>query len=418
VTGAIPASSSSAPRSPRLGRRLTCRALSLLACLAALLTASACDKIPLTAPSGSEVSVTSNLTTIALNGSVELTAMVIEAGGTPVNDGTVVSFTTTIGTFDRNDVQTDDGRARVNLRVGNTSGTAVVRAISGGATSGPLELTVGAAAVANIILTANPSSVSSSQGGNVVLQATVVDEGNNPVPGVAVNFTASAGTLTLSRVNTDNNGVATTILNTNRQTTVRASIGAIQSNEVTIVANTAPRVTVNAAPSTAAENVPITFTTTVTTDNNTAIRNGTINFGDGTSQSIGTALSTPLTHSYRSAGTYVVTATVTDVNGEVGTGSAAVVITPAPSLLATLAVSPNPTRVDQLTTFTVTLTNSALTPNISRVEYDFGDGNPPQNGSTTTTHIYRRVQEATAKVTIFLNDGRSTTTTAQVVVNP
>lgn len=390
----------------------------LFACLAALTTASACDKIPLFAPSGSAVTVTSNLTTVALNGSVELTATVIEAGGTPVNDGTVVNFTTTIGSFDRNDVQTDDGRARVNLRVGSTSGTAIVRAASGGATSGPLELTVGAAAVANIILTANPSSVSSSRGGNVVLAATVVDEGNNPVPNVPVNFTASAGTLTLNRVNTDSNGTATTILNTNRQTTVRASIGAVQSNEITIVANTAPRVTVSATPTTAAENAPITFTTTITTENNTALSSGTIDFGDGTSQSIGTALSTPLTHSFRSAGTYVVTARVTDVNGEVGTGSTAVVITPAASLLANLVASPNPTKAETLTSFTVTLTNSTLTPNISRIVYDFGDGSDPQTTGTTTSHIYRRAQEVIAKATIFLNDGRSTVATAQVIVNP
>jgi adhesin/invasin len=407
----VPSSASQA--SPRARVRL----LWLFACLLAVAgITAACDKIALTAPSGSEVTVTSSSTVVALGGSVQITANVIEAGGTPVHDGTVVTFTTTIGTFDRNDVQTDDGRVTVTLRVGGQSGTAVVRASSGGAQSGDLEITVGAAAVNNIVLTANPSSVSSTRGGTVTLSAIVVDEGNSPVPNVPVNFTASAGTLSLARVNSDANGIATTTLNTNRQTTVRATVGATQSNEVTIVANTAPRISVTASPATVAEGSAVTFTVSVTTDNSTPIRNATIDFGDGSSQNLGSITSQAVAHTYRDDGTFVVTVKATDVNGEEGTGSTAVVVTPAPALLVSLTASPNPTRVDQLTTFTVTLSNSTLTPNITRVDYDFGDDSTLPNGSTTAQHIYRRVQEATVKATVFLNDGRSATGQVVVVV--
>ena len=282
--------------------------------------AAACDKIALIAPSNSAITLFSNLTTINLGGSAQITATVIEGGGTPVHDGTEVTFTTTIGTVDPVTLQTDDGKATVTLRPGSQSGTAVVRAFSGGTQSGPLEIIVGAAAVSRVMLTANPSTVSATRGGTVTLSAFVIDEGNNPIPNVRVTFTTTAGTLAIPRVTTDANGEARTVLTTSRETRVRASVGAVDSNELTITANNAPQITVTASPTTVAENVPVTFTYNVTADTNTALRSVFIDFGDGTSQPLGTARSGSVTHTYRSAGTYVVEVEVIDANGESGHG--------------------------------------------------------------------------------------------------
>lgn len=388
-----------------------------IACLAVAFGAAACDKIALTAPSNSSITLFSNLTTINLGGSAQITATVIEGGGTPVHDGTEVTFTTTIGSVDPVTVQTDDGRAVVTLRPGNQSGTAVVRAFSGGTQSGPLEIIVGAAAVSRVILTANPSSVSATRGGTVTLSAFVIDEGNNPVTNVRVNFTTTAGTLAIPSVNTDANGEARTVLTTTRETRVRASVGATDSNELTITANNAPQITVTASPTTVAENTPVTFTYNVTADTNVALRSVFIDFGDGTSQLVGTARSGSVTHTYRRSGTFVIEAEVIDSNSERGTGSTAVVVTPAPPLLATVAVQPNPARVNALTTATVTLTNSALTPLITGVTYDFSDGTI-ETGGTTMTHVYTRQGEFRLIVTVRLNDGRSTTGSLNVVVQP
>ena len=66
-----------------------------IACVMVALGAAACDKIALTAPSNSSITLFSNLTTINLGGSAQITATVIEGGGTPVHDGTEVTFTTT-----------------------------------------------------------------------------------------------------------------------------------------------------------------------------------------------------------------------------------------------------------------------------------------------------------------------------------
>jgi hypothetical protein len=390
-----------------------------IACVMVALGAAACDKIALTAPSNSSITLFSNLTTVNLGGSAQITATVIEGGGTPVHDGTEVTFTTTIGSVDPVTVQTDDGKATVTLRPGNQSGTAVVRAFSGGTQSGPLEIIIGAAAVSRIILTANPSSVSASRGGTVTLSAFVIDEGNNPVPNVRVNFTTTAGSLTMPSVTTDANGEARTVLTTSRETRVRASVGATDSNELTITANNAPQITVTAAPASVAENSPVTFTYNVTPDTNVAIRSVFIDFGDGQSQLLSTNRSGSVAHTYRSAGTYIVEVEVIDVNGEKGTSSTAVVVTPAPPLLATVSVQPNPARVNALTTVTVTLTNTALASQVTGVTYDFGDGSQLENGGLTgMTHVYTRQGDFRLVATVRLNDGRSTQASLNVIVQP
>lgn len=412
-------SASEPPNAERGARVSFVHLFAWVAALCAVIAGVAgCDHIALTAPSGSSVSLFTNLTVIPLGGTAQITATVIEAGGTPVHDGTEVTFVTTIGTITPTVGQTDDGKFTATLQPGNQSGTAFVRAFSGGAQSDGLELIVGAAAVAQVVLTANPSSVSSSRGGSVTLSALVVDEGNNPVPNVQVSFTSTAGTLIATRVVTDTNGEARTVLNTNRETRVRALVGANESNEVTIVANNAPRITVTPSQGSVAEGTAVTFTFNITTDNNTAMRSVSIDFGDGEERNVGTQISGSIPHSYIGPGTYVVTVTGTDINGEVGTGSTAVVVTAAPPLVVGVTVSPNPTRVNTLTTVTATLTNSSLNPLISRVSYDFGDGSTPQQGGLTSTYVYTRVQEVTVRVTVTLNDGRSASGTQRVIVNP
>jgi PKD repeat protein len=266
------------------------------------------------------------------------------------------------------------------------------------------------------VLTANPSTVSATRGGTVTLSAYVIDEGNNPIPNVPVTFTTSAGTLLIPRVVTDSNGEARTVLTTSRETRVRASVGAVDSNELTITANNAPSITLAAAPPTVAENVPVTFTYTVTADTGVALRSVYLDFGDRTSQLIGTSRTGSITHTYRSAGTYVVEAEVIDSNGEVGTSSVAVVVTAAPPLLATVAVQPNPARTNAQVTATLTLTNSTLTPLITGVTWDWGDGSQPQTAGPTLQHLYDRVATFSGTATVRLNDGRSTVAPFTVTV--
>ena len=96
------------------------------------------------------------------NGVTEIRATVIEESGTPVHNGTTVMFTTTLGTLSPPESRTENGVAKVQFLANGQSGRASVKAISGGAASEALELTLGAAATSRVSLTASPTSVPST----------------------------------------------------------------------------------------------------------------------------------------------------------------------------------------------------------------------------------------------------------------
>ncbi len=81
-------------------------ALTLLPALF-LLVETACQRVPLLAPSGSVISLTSPATVLPFNGSTTIGAQVIEASGHSPHSGTHVTFTTTLGTIQPSDAETD-----------------------------------------------------------------------------------------------------------------------------------------------------------------------------------------------------------------------------------------------------------------------------------------------------------------------
>src|SRR5262245_15608288 len=101
------------------------------------LSASACEKVPLLAPTGSTITLTPSANVVAANGSVDILAQVIEAAGTPPHSGTRVTFTTTLGRMEPPEASTDSsGRARVKFIAGASNGAATINALSGGANTG------------------------------------------------------------------------------------------------------------------------------------------------------------------------------------------------------------------------------------------------------------------------------------------
>src|SRR6478752_4293247 len=83
-----------------------------LACLAAAVacvTLAGCERVPLLAPAGSTLTLTSSATTLPVNGSTTLIAQVLEAAGTAPQSGTHVTFTTTLGTIRPAEAETDSG---------------------------------------------------------------------------------------------------------------------------------------------------------------------------------------------------------------------------------------------------------------------------------------------------------------------
>src|SRR5579864_4032426 len=110
------------------------RFLSLAFGLAIPLLASACEKVPLLAPSGSAIVLTSSATALPVNGTANLTAQVLDQSGYPPHSGTVITFTTTLGTVQPAQAATNaSGLVNVTFNSGLANGTATIVATSGGA---------------------------------------------------------------------------------------------------------------------------------------------------------------------------------------------------------------------------------------------------------------------------------------------
>src|SRR5688572_28326859 len=98
--------------------------------------ATACEKVPLLAPTASTISISAQSRSLAPGGTTEITAAVVESGGTPVQNGTLVRFSASLGRVDPAEVETRGGIATTTFIAGATSGTAQVRATSGAASGG------------------------------------------------------------------------------------------------------------------------------------------------------------------------------------------------------------------------------------------------------------------------------------------
>jgi hypothetical protein len=149
-----------------------------------------CHQAILTAPQGSTLTLFVNPMFIPANGGkAVVSAFVLEPAGTPVPDGTVVQFFTTLGSIKEQE-KTNDGVARVNLVSDSHSGTATVTAQSGEASDEVPEVKIGAVRAAKVFVAADPVRITDSRSTQVV--ATVYDGDGNPVPNIPVIFEVTA----------------------------------------------------------------------------------------------------------------------------------------------------------------------------------------------------------------------------------
>jgi PKD repeat protein len=315
--------------------------------LAPLLVAgigASCDRVPLTAPTQSTIQLFSAAPSVPLNGSVDLIATITEQAGTPVPDGTLVSFTTTLGRVDPSETRTDNGKATVKLMAGTQSGTARVTAFSGAATSGTgdnatagasIEVLIGAAAAQTVAVRAEPASVPPS-GGSVQIIALVLDESGNLLSGIPVTFSTTAGRLSSSSAVTNANGEGRVTLTTSTAAEVTARAGSADAATANVGVGAVPTVEIalpQQSPPTVG--VPVTFSITVTVapEGGSPVENMRIDFGDGDSTDLGPASGqTSAMHIYEEDGSYTVRVTVTDTANQ--TTSQAIVITVLPAPVA------------------------------------------------------------------------------------
>jgi hypothetical protein len=386
-----------------------------------MFAAMGCDKVPLTAPAGTVITLVSSTNVVPINGSTELIAVLIENGttgtgtnvtgsaGTPVHNGTLVTFTTSLGRIEPVEARTSNGRVTVTLKADGRSGRATVTAFSGSA-SETLEVLIGAAAAERVSVTASPTSVPSN-GGTVTISARVEDASGNPLNGVPVTFSTTTGTLATQSALTNESGFATTTLSTTTAATVTANSGG-KTSTAAITVRSRSTITVTPPASPLVVGSPATFT--VTPGAGVAMRNVTIDFGDGQSRELGAISSaTTVQHYYTDDGLFQVEVTGEDVDGGTAEASAGVAVVPF-TFSVTSSSGSNP--VDTIFTFTVTELPASVP--IDRYVWNFGDGQVQTTTSKSITHAYQSPGLKTITVTVYPLRGDPKSATLQVIVTP
>ena len=398
--------------------------------LSLIFTLSGCHKMPLTAPSGTSINLVAATNVLAVNGSTDVTAVLIEsgvitsstpgggtttptttAGGTPVQNGTVVTFTTSLGRIEPAEAQTTGGKTTVKLIADGRSGTATITAFSGAATK-TLDVKVGAAAAARILVTATPQALPPT-GGTATIAATVEDTQGNGLVGVPVAFSTSAGTLAATSVLTDLSGTASTTLTSSVAATVTASAGAASlTGTVALTVKSRNQVTLKGPTAAVNESAPVSFTIGVTTGS--IVSDVLLDLGDGTKVHLGAVTAdTTYQYIYADDGPFTVVATATDADGATTQASTGVIVIP---VTITGTATPATTTLGTAVTFAVTVGGTGVA--VDHFVFDFGDGTVIPTTSNSLAHVFTSTGTKTVNVTMVPSKGHSKTVTIVCQINP
>ena len=382
---------------------------------------SACDKAPLLAPGGTVIFLNATSSSVPATGSVDIIAVLLEQGststggtgsattpssGTPVHNGTLVSFTSTIGRVEPAEARTENGQVRVKFVGDGRSGTATILAYSGGART-EMTLNVGAAAAERVQVSATPVG---SSGGTSTVQARVEDASGNPLSGVSVQFSTTRGTLSSTSATTDASGVATVTLTTTAEATVTATAGS-KSGTATVTPATRSGLTIS-APTTVVASAPAQFTFGLT--NVAGVRNVHVNWGDGTTSNLGSQASSQQQHTFPDSGNYTVTATAEMTDGTFEPSTTATVT--AGAFQVGISASNSNPSINNTVTFTATVTPNTVI--VERYEWNFGDGGTRVTEGPVATYVYENGDQGNrlVSVTVVPSIGRSRSNSTNVVV--
>ena len=380
----------------------------------AALLAATCSKVPLLAPQQSTITVSSNTSTVQANGTAEIRATVLESSGTPVHNGTTVTFTTNLGALTPTEARTVNGVATVQFIANGQSGKAQVKALSGGAASEAIELSVGTAAAARVIATANPNQIQS--GNTSIITALVTDTGGTPLTGVPVSFSTDSGSLSSSAATTGPSGEASVTLSATRDATVTATAGGATAATVKVTVGTQPEIAISTTTANPTEGTPVTFNVAVTAGTATEpFQSMVVDFGDGTTSGPLSGTTQNVSHTYESSGTFTVAATGATLGGATKRGTMSISVAPAAAVSFTMAASPNPVAVGSPTLLSVTFEGTAPT-NISRYDWTFGDGTTATTTGRSVNHVYESTGTKQARVTVRTTNGNSGSGSMSVVV--
>ena len=312
-----------------------------------------------------------------------------------MQNGTLISFTTTLGRIEPSEARTQNGQVRVKFIANGQSGTATITAFSGGASGRFENLLVGSAAAERVLISASPQTLGPA-GGTAQITARVENTAGAPLAGVPVTFSTNSGQLSATSATTDDTGTARTSLTTSREATVTANVAG-KTAELTVGLNPRTGVSITGPATSVAAGLPATFTVGVGQSAN--VRDVTVDFGDGSVRSLGAISgSTTVQHTYTESGSYPVSATATEASGFTERVSTSVTILPGqPPGVIIQASSASPT-VNQIITLTANV--SGATSTIQRYIWDFGDGTTRITTGPQTTKAYSTTGTKVIQVTV------------------
>lgn len=190
-------------------------AFTVLAASATLLGSMvACDSASPTAPSGTVLTVTASPTRISLDGVSQITVIGRKPDGNPLNRGTEIRLTTSLGTIESIVEVDDDGVATATLRADGRNGTATVEATTGdGSATASTEVQVGESSDTQPELLVNVSPSNIPVQGTAEITITGRESDGTPVaPGRTVILTTTLGDLDPARPITQADGTARSTL--------------------------------------------------------------------------------------------------------------------------------------------------------------------------------------------------------------
>ena len=159
----------------------------------AFLALAACSEGTPVAPENAVLRVSAYPTRIGKTGSSTIAVSAYRSNGNPVNPGTEIRLSSTVGRVDEVVYTDDAGQARGTLRGDGQVGTATVRAFSGNLEPVTVDVAIGQLA-ASMTLQVTPSSIPET-GGELDLLALVRDDLSQPLAEAQVNFRSEIGTL-------------------------------------------------------------------------------------------------------------------------------------------------------------------------------------------------------------------------------
>lgn len=240
------------------------RVLGLLAVALLLGGTYACDSSNPVAPPGATLTITASPTLIAISGgSSTITVRGFRPDGNPLNPGTQIRFTTSLGTLSETLVEVDDfGSASTRLVSSGQSGMATVTASTTAADiMAEIMITIGDDDTSRPMLTvtATPSEIDLNQPGQIVVDVRNAD-GSPFGAGGAVMLTTSLGCFgtgtgvcpTQTTVMTDNQSRATSPFFSGNEVgtaAIQAFLGSATGETMVTIENQQPQLLITANPS-------------------------------------------------------------------------------------------------------------------------------------------------------------------------